>query len=243
MIRKIEEFSINAFPTTETLYYDGWIVRMAAGQSKRINSVYSLYPSTLDLNEKIDYCEGLYEKRDLRKVFKLTNDSDESLKSILLNKGYEEAGRTSIQVLDLDKIDKDKMQAYEILDYFTEEWLEDYCICCNKTEDDKKSLRSAWQKVLVDHCFIAYKVEGKRIAFGMGAIQDGYIGIYSVSVNQAYRRQGYGRGIMEALLSYGKSKGCEKSYLQVEVSNEKANALYEKLGYKEIYQYYYLLKS
>ena len=93
MIRKIEELSINAFPTAKTLHYDGWILRISGGKSKRLNSAYSLYSSTIDIEEKIRVCEEVYVKKNLRRVFKLTDQSaPKELDDILRRKGYSEAG-------------------------------------------------------------------------------------------------------------------------------------------------------
>jgi hypothetical protein len=46
----------------QTVLYDGWLLNFANGYTRRANSVQTLYPSTLDLEEKIDYCEALYTR-------------------------------------------------------------------------------------------------------------------------------------------------------------------------------------
>lgn len=244
MIRKIEELSINAFPTQETMYYDGWILRISEGKSKRLNSVYSLYPSTIDIEEKIKTCEDIYSNKNLRRVFKLTNQSTpENLDSLLRNRGYQEAGRTSIQTLDLSTFKHRKMIDIEVLSGFSEEWFKDYCVSGNKSNADAIAFRNAWTNLIPKHCFISYKLNGERIAFAMGVMQDNYIGVFGVLVKDHHRRKGYGELITRELLNYGKSMGNDKSYLQVEVVNTNANSLYRKLGFEEEYQYWYLLKD
>jgi ribosomal protein S18 acetylase RimI-like enzyme len=47
---------------------------------------------------------------------------------------------------------------------------------------------------------------------------------------------------MYGLLSWAKQQGAQKTYLQVMLNNAPALRLYEKLGFKEAYQYWYRLK-
>ena len=103
MIRSIEELSMNAWPALQTLHYDGWVVRFSAGYTRRGNSVYPLYPSRIDLDEKIQTCESLYRARNLPVVFKLTGASTpEDLDACLDVHGYRVDSLTSVQLLDLD---------------------------------------------------------------------------------------------------------------------------------------------
>jgi ribosomal protein S18 acetylase RimI-like enzyme len=45
--------------------------------------------------------------------------------------------------------------------------------------------------------------------------------------------------IVSALLGFAQEQGATRSYLQVEVKNETAVALYERLGFTTAYQYRY----
>ena len=71
-IRRLEELSLNAWPSLETILYDGWALRFAAGYTRRANSVHPLYPSLDDDEEKARLCLRLYRDRGLPAVFKLT---------------------------------------------------------------------------------------------------------------------------------------------------------------------------
>jgi ribosomal protein S18 acetylase RimI-like enzyme len=48
---------------------------------------------------------------------------------------------------------------------------------------------------------------------------------------------------MEAMLSLGRSKGAKNAYLQVMLDNTKAYKLYQSLGFKELYQYWYRVRK
>ena len=71
-IRFFEEIASNAHVALNVMQYDGWLLRFASGYTNRANSVSVLYPSTIDPDEKITYCEECYRRQNLPCVFKLT---------------------------------------------------------------------------------------------------------------------------------------------------------------------------
>lgn len=74
-------------------------------------------------------------------------------------------------------------------------------------------------------------------AVGRGAVTtapDGtaWLGISSVRVSRDHRRQGHARAVCEALLLWGAEAGAQQAYVQVEVDNHEAVALYTSLGFR-----------
>ncbi|MFW6030741.1 MAG: GNAT family N-acetyltransferase, cg3035/Rv0428c family [Halanaerobiales bacterium] len=90
MIKKIEEVSMNAWPSLQTNIYDGWIIRFANGYTKRANSINPLYSSEINIENKINFCETLFKNKDLPIVYKLNKESKPTeLENELAKKGYE----------------------------------------------------------------------------------------------------------------------------------------------------------
>ena len=58
--------------------------------------------------------------------------------------------------------------------------------------------------------------------------------VMNVAVSPAYRRQGIGRALMEALITELSARGMESLTLEVRASNEAAIALYEALGFLQV---------
>ena len=56
-IKKIEDMSLNAWPSHKMELYDGWILRFSYFYTHRTNSVEQFGTSTLPWREKIPYCE------------------------------------------------------------------------------------------------------------------------------------------------------------------------------------------
>ena len=96
-----EELSLNAHPALQTQLYDGWVLRFANGYTNRANSVNPLYPSTLDLQEKITECEKRYSIQGLPAVYKLTDGTDPRIDKALEQQGYAFVKPTYVMSMDL----------------------------------------------------------------------------------------------------------------------------------------------
>ena len=123
-IRFFEEMASNAHVALNVMQYDGWLLRFAQGHTNRANSISVLYPSTLNLDDKISYCEEYYKKQNLPCVFKLT-DNDMELNAFLEKRGYGVVTPTDVMILDLsDQLFLQGSCAFSKEP--TEEWLSSY---------------------------------------------------------------------------------------------------------------------
>ena len=243
MIRTIEELSLNAWPALQTLHYDGWVLRSTQGYTKRANSVYPLYDSNLDLEEKIDFCESFYRERGLPTVFKMTAASmPPGLDAHLAEKGYRADGYTSVQLMDLSR----HIQIAGNVNLTAEDseaWHAAYARMNNVSAERRALHEGILRAILPDKCYASIRVDGRSIACGLGVAQAGYLGIFDIVVDTNYRKQGHGENLMTALLDWGVRQGVGTAYLQVMCDNEPALRLYEKLGFEEKYQYWYRIKA
>ena len=74
--------------------------------------------------------------------------------------------------------------------------------------------------------------DGKVCAYGgmMVAVDEGQI--TNIATHPDYRRQGFGRAIVESLIKYAKMNGLDSISLEVRESNRAAIDLYTSLGFK-----------
>ena len=74
--------------------------------------------------------------------------------------------------------------------------------------------------------------DGKVCAYGgmIVAVDEGQI--TNIATHHDYRRQGYGRAIVEALVKHARMNGLDSISLEVRESNRAAIDLYTKLGFK-----------
>lgn len=244
MIKTYEELSLNAWPALQTKLYDGWILRFANGYTKRSNSINPIYHSTIPLTDKIATCENEYLTQNLPVVFKLTNDSYPSeIDQELERRNYFRLDETSVRVLEMSHYQYRKPEGILIENKFNDEWCQDFVSCSSfANEIDQRTAKAILQNILGKVIVIRKKVADQTVACGYGAVERGRIGIFDIIVKKNYRGQGLGRDIMDGILSAAIDAQIENAYLSVVAGNVPAENLYQKLGFKEIYRYWYRKK-
>ncbi len=242
-MRFLEELQMNALPSLQTVLYDGWIIRFADGYSNRANSVNPIYKSEEDVFEKIAVCEDMFKSRGLKPTYKITPFvQPENLDEILVGKGYEIIHRTSVQTLDLSNIDEPDEKVDIRHSNLNDEWFDTYCNFNDLDGNNRLIYRKMLNNLVPISFFTTMYIENEIIACGMAVLENGYLGLFDITVREDHRNKGYGRKLLYSIIKHGKNLGAHKAYLQVMVNNQPANHLYKKLGFIEEYQYYYRVK-
>lgn len=241
MIRFIEEISMNAWPSLQTILYDGWVLRVSSGYTKRANSVNPLYESNLELNQKIDYCQKFYENLGLPVIYKITSNNQLTfLDNRLSDFSYVKFDETSVQILDLSAYDVSTDSRTKVCHEFTEQWAESFIRCSQISNSiTQLTLKSMLKNILGKAIWVTHHVNDQAVGFGFGVIDQGYVGIFDIIVDESFRGKGYGKAVMNKLLIEAKKLGANKAYLQVVVGNFVAENLYQNLGFEEMYRYWY----
>ncbi len=244
MIQAIEELSLNAWPSLQTMLYDGWVLRFSDGYTRRANSVNPIYPSAISLEEKVAACERLYRAKGLGVVFKLTAASHpQGLDAFLAERGYVAEAETSVQLLDLDGRQPFSSPDIEVAEELTRPWFDVFCEMSGLSSTRQPT---AWQMlaaIVPTAGFGVMRQDGAPVACGLAVVQGEYVGFFDIFTDAYRRRRGFGEQLMRGLLSWGLSKGARKAYLQVMTNNPPALALYGKLGFLERYRYWYRVKA
>lgn len=236
----LEELSLNAYPGAGQLHYDGWTLQASPGRWRRANSVQLMHPSTRPLDEKIAYCEAFYGARSKRTIFKLTRESDPELEPRLAARGYERDAETSVQALELQTAGPFSAFADVSVQL---DLTEAYAEAFYRIHDFDEADRAPWQ--VIQHCILPLMgyfglwLDGEMIAAGVGVVERGWLGVFGVGTLQLAQRRGHALRLMRAMLAWGVEQGATHSYLQVMRNNPAALALYERLGYREVYRYWY----
>ncbi|MBC8061055.1 MAG: GNAT family N-acetyltransferase [Clostridiaceae bacterium] len=240
-IRKLEELSMNAWPSLQTKLYDGWVLRFSEGYTRRGNSVSPIYESTILLDEKIDFCEKEYGLQSLPTLFKLTTESNPNgIDERLQERGYIKENETSLRVLALSQDFNYECLDVVVKDQFSDEWLRGLFSCSNISEEQVQvTARRILGNILGPVIYLSKQVDGKIVGCGYGAIEGDYIGIFDIVVDKDFRGNGYGRDIMNGILKTAQQKNVTTAYLQVSAGNIPAEKLYDKIGFKEVYRYWY----
>jgi len=244
MVRIIEEMSLNALPALETMIYDGWVLRFSRGYARRANSIYPLYQSKENINEKISKCEELYKSKGLDVIYKITKAAFPSNLDLLLEEyGYIIDAPTSVQGMNLDNVEEIKNESIICSSTINDEWFHSFCRMDNVSGEKRDVLYNTLENIIPKKFFVSLQRDEKIIGCGLGVLENDFIGLYNIVIDKEYRNKGYGREIVLSLLKLGKENGAKKAYLQVMENNPPALKLYSNVGFKEEYKYWYRVKK
>lgn len=246
MYKHIEEITLNTWPAIETVLQKGWIIRSADGYTKRANSVSPLYGTEKSNQESIEelirICEIYYSGNGLNTVFKMSPYTvPANLDSILDALGYRAIDESSVRLLHLDQLPEPSLIAAR-QDFINDEWLGTVAQLNNLTVRQKDITRNMLQRSTLQQGFFTLYQDDSPVACGLGVIQNEYVGLYDIVTDMNHRRNGFGMQLLLNILHWGISAGAKYSFLQVVQQNDAAIGLYTKLGYREIYKYWYRMK-
>jgi ribosomal protein S18 acetylase RimI-like enzyme len=194
-------------------------------------------------DESIRTCETLFKLKKIPCRFKLT-DSPELTE---LDKRLSEMGYTvdapallmshpavSAILYDEENIQASVTPAREWINFFVSHKKLDYT--------DTRTLRQILGRILPEKRFFWKTEKGRVIACLLAVYERGYIGLFDLFVDEAFRGKQHGLSLLRRTLSEGVARKCDKAYLQVDETNIRAISIYQSLGFEVTYRYWYRLK-
>ena len=244
MIRLIEELSLSALPALETAFLDGWVLRLSENFTRRANSINPLYPGTRPLADNLRDVEDIYRRKGQRVVFKLTPASlPEGLDAVLAEQGYAQEAVTAVMTLDLAGKPVPARSQTVLLESLATEWLTEVFRLNAVPERHQPTMQQILQRLAPRACYAALRVEEEVVTVGLGVMEAGWLGLYDIVTAEAWRGKGFARRLINDLLGWAMLQGATGAYLQVMKNNDTAIRLYEGLGFKEQYEYWYRVKG
>ncbi|MGX8711915.1 MAG: GNAT family N-acetyltransferase [bacterium] len=242
-IRRFEELTVNAFPALQTELFDGWVLRFSDGFSYRANCICPLYPSEINLENKIRLCEQKYAAKGLPVVFKMTENTRD-LDGILEQRGFSIAKSVDLMSAAIPPdSDAHCLNGVEVSEKIDEEWL-NAAVCFSDIHH--KAMQNIQKRILRKIAgrtvFVKVRQDKRVVGCGLGVLDGGSIGLYDIRVDENHRRSGFGTRICRTILQAGKAANGMEAYLQVSCENHKAISLYQKLGFHVLYHYWFRVK-
>ncbi len=240
--RKIERIALRAWPSVETIEYDGWAIRASGGYTKRANSVNPHFGSTLPMEVKIAHCEAFYAARGLPTIFRLTPFSrPKGLDAALADAGYTTLDPTLVMTAAFNQIpDKDLAPVRFVADT---EWLAAFDRLRSLAPDRQAHHRRIVEAAEGERLFALIDHAGHPVACGLGIVVENTLGLFDLFTAEEYRRRGVGSAVVRAILDSAMAHGARLGFLQVHGQNDPARCLYERLGFEVAYPYWYRIKS
>lgn len=216
-----------------------WVLSAGGGFSRRRNSSVPIGPYLSDAEHQVERVAAWYRERGVVPRFRITPECAPETDELLMQLGYIREAPTVVLARSLDaSVIPDGIVESPVA---TDAWI--------TAELDAlgidRSLVGPWVETInavpSPRVFAMAINEGAAIGAGFGVVVDGLLASFEVAVAEAHRRQGHARRLMAALHAFGAREGAGEAFLQVEEANAPAIALYESLGYRLAYPYWYRL--
>ena len=244
LAKQVEEACLNGWPALREVVFDGWLIRLADGYTRRTNSVNLLSPGTLPLDHKIRHCEAIYAAQGQPAIFCVPTHADPALNQALDHRGYGPPEDESC-VLFMDFAEAPPEPAGDVVleeGFPGEAWLSTLARLHEQSEVAQRTHRRILESLSVPAVFAAVRSDDGRLgALAYGAVHAGLVCVNSVVADPALRRQGLGRKVVSAVLAWAEERqGTAGACLAVVADNAPARALYRDLGFsREVYRYHY----
>jgi len=243
-IRCLEYAALKAWPALEQKEYGGWLLRFSRGYTKRANSINPLGAGALANAEMIACCEALYRRQGLPPIFRLTPLTPADLDLALAARGYALLDPTAVMTLDLSTWQAPALPLAPCRELTLSAWFAHYC---QLSDADPGGQAIHFQMLMaIAGARLCALVEAKghdgapgAAACGLGVLDEGLFGLFDLLTAPALRRRGYGTALVMGMLAWAQAQGARQAYLQVMLNNGAARALYERMGFREAYRYWY----
>ncbi len=241
---RVEEVCLNAWPAPQELHYDGWLIRLADGQTRRSNSVNILRDGVLPVEEKIGYCERVYRGHGLPSHFRILSTGSRALDTLLEARGYDAQDETSTLYMDFAQhsIGVADASVDLIAGAPTVDWLAARSRISGQTQGETRKVEKILQHLALPAVFAAVRDDDGVIrSIAKGAVHGGIVCLNLVATEASHRRLGLSRDCLIAVLDWAqRDAGATGACLQVVSANTPAIRLYEQLGFdRELYRYHY----
>jgi ribosomal protein S18 acetylase RimI-like enzyme len=234
------------WPPEESEPLGEWLLRAAGGYSRRANSALALGDPGLPMHDALRRVEEWYAARGLPALV-LTVPTEPVADQVAAEGWtafsddvlFQVSGvAAALRVLEEQHPDASEVaDRVSISDTVDESWW---------VADHDPPFSSHVRAVLTgpdEVALASLEVDGEVVARGRGVLNVGTdvrLGLSTLWTRPDLRGQGLGAGVLRALLEWAAEGGATSAYLQVEVGNTRAVALYERLGFLTHHSYRYL---
>lgn len=230
----LEAVAAKGVRAAETAELGGWLLRADHGILRRANSVLPVGQLRMPLDDALAQAHDWYAERGLPLRIATQPEARRLLDADLGERGWHFEAQAHVMTARLDLLLAGASGARLILGpKLDDQWL---------AARSGAELGDSGRALLARHDTVVFArvVEDDRtIAIGRGVVDDGWLGISCVEVAPEGRRRGLAKVVMTGLWQWGRDHGAKRSYVQAEIDNEPAIALYRALGYAVHHDYLY----
>ena len=237
---ELEEVAARGWPAPDSQWLGKWWLRAAGGFTARANSVRPLGNPGVPIDDALAFVRDWYGERGLpaqvQVVIGSSVDRELRRRRWTTNPEVAVCTATLAQVLArLDERDTDRSgtsrSGAELSGVPSSGWLSLF----RGGDPPPAALAILTGAPVV--AFASVASETQTLAIARGAVEPPWVGLSAIEVAPTARRQGHGRAVIAAILTWAREQGASRAYLEVLASNAPALALYESLGFTEHHRY------
>jgi len=238
-IRALEETTFAAWPDLASIWLDGWLLRFAAGHTKRANSVNVVHAGQAGLDARIAEAERHYRSAGLTPVFRLTPLAEDVLDGLLGARGYAVVEPSLVKTAPmLTGVSPDP--GVTLTDDPETGWLDTYRAAAGLDDQAAVTLRAMLARIAGQPVYAVLRAQDDVLGLAMAVTTAGRVGFFDVLTLPEARRRGVARRIMESLIAWSRDEaGATSMWIQVVAANAPARNLYRHLGFRTAYGYHY----
>lgn len=235
-----EAAAARGWPALETVEQGPWSLRFAAGYTKRANSVQALgSPWPSEGPELVKAAEEAYRSRGLVPTFKIPeHPAWAPLDEALALRSYPIVDPSRVLVVDLGTFTAPPHADVVVETRFTPQWL-DGLVVANGVPEGLRSAARSMALAVETPLAASGPSRGGDLGWAYAALVGDQAWLFDLVVAPEARRRGWGRALVATLAHRAARAGAQTFHLLVLASNAGANALYESLGFVEVYRYHY----
>ena len=241
-ITAFELMAGRAWPARYIEELEGWQLRADDGITWRANCVLPRGKlEGITLSEAIESVIEFYSSRSMPTAFKMTRASQPKELDVKLDHlGFLKYMITHVQTASVDQVlDTQPTVRVEIDIDPSPEWIRCYGKA-GKYDEHTLAVRTEIIRRISNKKAIASAYLGKElVGVGLGVLEDDWIGLFSITTLEKFRRKGVAKSVNHAIVKWAKKLGARKTYLQVEANNDPALVLYKSMNFQTLYTYWY----
>lgn len=236
LVLALESRLVNAWPSFEYQVFDGWLLRLAKGYSKRANSASPLVPGARLDEALVDHLCARFIAANVRPTFRLTSLEAPETDALLADRGFRLIEPTLALTREVPE-DCTLDAAVTLEPKVSPRWVRETAQSYGGDKADDRVLIEIVSRIRETAVFATLSLDDRHVAWGLAVAERGYVGLFDIVVAPDLRGIGLGRRLVASLMAWGRDAGARIAYLQVREDNAVARALYESFGFAPAYRY------
>jgi N-acetylglutamate synthase len=241
LLHAVERAAVRGWPALETDAANGWLWRYTSGGSVRANTVATLAYHWTEVETAIEYCERLYTERGAPTVFAISDVTVPlNLDAALADRGYARGGD---HITMLKPVDPDITLPAGVAVGIepTHGWMAAYL---TGLSPDRRAIAPRLIAGLPRGAvFLADQTDGAATSSGLTVIDGALASVQCMATRPETQRRGGAQRVLQGIEALAAQNGAAHLYLQTDLDNRAAQALYTRYGFSIIGRYHTRTKT